>query len=129
MEQRKLNKSELALFSDFLTSLKTENVNLFWDCLSNRCKFLIETEAEDFKGKNKEEVLKLFKNKIGYELDSLGIANLIQFTNQEKTKGMGFLQSNVKTNIYYIQDTQIRGIEVPLEYENGEFKINILKKV
>ncbi|WP_164670951.1 hypothetical protein [Virgibacillus doumboii] len=129
MEHRKLNAEELSLLYNFIESLKNEDVDLFWSCLSERCKELIKTEVDFFSGKDKTEVLKMVKDHYGEELEHLGIGNMIRFTNEELTRGFGFFQTNVKTNIHYpFGASDVHGMEIPLEFENGEFKINILKK-
>ncbi|MCJ8008888.1 hypothetical protein ACFFF5_10130 [Lederbergia wuyishanensis] len=115
------------MLANFLESLKAENVNVFWDCLSSNCIKEITSSFENFNDEVKLQLLRMVKENFGEELDSLGIGNIIRFKDKERTKGYAFLQSNVKTNIYYMTESNIKGTELPLELDKGAYKITLLK--
>lgn len=122
MKYRKLTLEELSLLSNFIESLKAEDVEMFWNCLSEKCKKVIQLRGGPF---NKLSALLEIKNNFGEDLEHIGIGNIIEFSEDDSDKAYGFLQPNVKTQLYYLQDTQVYGMKIPLDLENNEYKINV----
>lgn len=125
MDYRKINKKELMLVANFIQSLKEENVEMFWNCISSANKKRCEEQIENFSNHDKTILLNNIKENFGEDLEDFGMANIIRFTNEDKTKGYVALQNNVKTEIHYLHQTDVIGHQLPLELDEGEFKINI----
>ena len=121
MDYRKMTKKELLLVANFLKSLREDDLELFWNCISSNNK----KELESLNTAEKLEVVKTIKDNFREHFEDMGIGNIIRFTNEDKTEGFIVLAHNVKTEIHYFQDTDVAGNRLPLELDNGEFKVNI----
>lgn len=125
MESRTMTRKEIELTGNFIESLKTENVDLFWSCLSKCSKEKIQSGVIDYSEDDVMYLLKKVKENYGDSLEKMGVGNKIRFTNEEKTKGFSLNQNNVQTTIHFFPATEINATQLPLELDDDGFKINL----
>lgn len=139
----KIQPQQLELITNFINSLKGDDFDLFWSTLSNIDKAYIKgthnaliVEGENYSyDEFKQTIFCKIKEKYLEYIDNYVISTIVRY--YSKLKGSIFLKHGVKVPIYYIVDSDISMINIPIilelqlsEHDDllPEWKINILSQ-
>ncbi|MBM4761385.1 hypothetical protein [Bacillus sp. B15-48] len=117
----KIQPQQMGLVSDFLNSLKSDDVELFWESLSREDKAYVygsfralhtngfeDLSIEDWKKQSFKRIKVQYKEYIG----EYGVASIVRYYN--KLLGDLYLQKDVKDNITDTAETEKMGIKLPI---------------